>query len=73
MATPHMELMVFADAQAVAQQAAVFIAAEARRAVAARGCYLRAARMTASVPEQRYLELRAARLHDPAPPAGQAD
>ena len=28
--------------------------------------YLRAARMTASVPEQRYLELRAARLHDSA-------
>ena len=26
-------------------------------------CYLRAARMTASLPEQRYLELRAARLH----------
>jgi RNA polymerase sigma factor (sigma-70 family) len=37
---------------------------------AARDCYLRAARMTASVPEQRYLELRAARLHEPA---GQAD
>jgi len=30
---------------------------------AARGCYLRAAKTTASLPEQRYLELRAARLH----------
>lgn len=30
--------------------------------VAARECYLRAARMTASLPEQRYLALRAARL-----------
>jgi predicted RNA polymerase sigma factor len=30
---------------------------------AARDCYLRAAKMTGSVPEQRYLELRAARLH----------
>jgi len=29
---------------------------------AARACYLRAARMTASLPEQRYLTLRAARL-----------
>jgi predicted RNA polymerase sigma factor len=39
---------------------------------AARGCYLRAARMTASVPEQRYLTLRAARLRPPpsADPAG---
>jgi predicted RNA polymerase sigma factor len=36
---------------------------------AARESYLRAATMTASLPEQRYLELRAARLHDPAPPA----
>ncbi len=35
--------------------------------VAARESYLRAARMTASVPEQRYLALRAARLHHPAP------
>jgi len=34
--------------------------------IAARRCYLRAAKMTASVPEQRYLELRAARLHDSA-------
>jgi predicted RNA polymerase sigma factor len=34
--------------------------------VAARSCYLRAATMTASVPEQRYLELRAARLRDSA-------
>ena len=33
-------------------------------AVAARDSYLRAARMTASVPEQRYLSLRAARLGD---------
>jgi predicted RNA polymerase sigma factor len=32
--------------------------------VAARESYLRAARMTASVPEQRYLALRAARLND---------
>jgi predicted RNA polymerase sigma factor len=30
--------------------------------VAARNCYRRAATMTASVPEQRYLALRAARL-----------
>src|SRR5436305_6983350 len=37
--------------------------------VAARESYLRAARMTASVPEQRYLALRAARLHHLAPPA----
>ena len=36
---------------------------------AARESYLRAAKMTASLPEQRYLELRAARLHHPAPPA----
>jgi RNA polymerase sigma factor (sigma-70 family) len=34
-------------------------------AVAARESYLRAARMTASEPEQRYLTLRAARLHPP--------
>src|SRR5215831_12849591 len=34
---------------------------------AARDSYLRAAQMTASLPEQRYLELRAARLHHPAP------
>ncbi len=27
----------------------------------------RAARMTANLPEQRYLELRAARLHQPGP------
>ena len=40
---------------------------------AARGCYLRAAKTTASLPEQRYLELRAARLHHPAPPANPAD
>jgi predicted RNA polymerase sigma factor len=36
---------------------------------AARESYLRAAKMTASLPEQRYLELRAARLHHPTPPA----
>ena len=36
----------------------------------ARQSYLRAARMTASLPEQRYLTLRAARLHQPRPPAG---
>lgn len=34
----------------------------------ARQSYLRAARMTASLPEQRYLELRAAQLRHPAPP-----
>ena len=34
---------------------------------AARDSYLRAAKMTASLPEQRYLELRAARLHHRAP------
>jgi predicted RNA polymerase sigma factor len=32
---------------------------------AARAAYRRAARMTASLPEQRYLALRAARLGDP--------
>ena len=37
--------------------------------VAARESYLRAARLTASAPEQRYLALRAARLHQPTPPA----
>ena len=36
---------------------------------AARDSYLRAAKMTASLSEQRYLELRAARLHHPARPA----
>jgi hypothetical protein len=35
--------------------------------VAARESYLRAARMTASAPGQRYLALRAARLHQPGP------
>ena len=40
--------------------------------VAARESYLRAARMTASVPEQRYLTLRAARLHQPGPPGDPA-
>jgi RNA polymerase sigma factor (sigma-70 family) len=39
----------------------------------ARESYLRAAKMTASLPEQRYLELRAARLHHLAPPANRAD
>jgi len=39
-------------------------------AAAARESYLQAARMTASVPEQRYLALRAARLHQPTPPTG---
>jgi predicted RNA polymerase sigma factor len=39
---------------------------------AARDSYVRAAKMTASLPEQRYLELRAARL-TPAPPANPAD
>jgi hypothetical protein len=29
--------------------------------------------MTASLPEQRYLKLRAARLHHPAPPANPAE
>ncbi|WP_052568301.1 DUF6596 domain-containing protein [Ktedonobacter racemifer] len=40
--------------------------------VAARESYLRAARMTASVPEQRYLAIRAARLHHLTPPADPA-
>ena len=40
---------------------------------AARHSYLRAAKITASLPEQRYLELRAARLHQPAPPANPGD
>lgn len=40
--------------------------------VAARESYLRAAKMTASVPEQRYLALRAARLHHLAPSADSA-
>jgi len=39
---------------------------------AARDAYLRAARMTASVPEQRYLALRAAQLRQLAPPADPA-
>jgi len=34
--------------------------------------YLRAAKMTASLPEQRYLALRAAQLRHPAPPADPA-
>src|SRR5215472_18355385 len=33
---------------------------------AGRDAYLRAAKLTASLPEQRYLELRAAQLHNPA-------
>jgi RNA polymerase sigma factor (sigma-70 family) len=37
---------------------------------AARDSYLRAAKMTASLPEQRYLELRAARLYHPGSPGG---
>jgi predicted RNA polymerase sigma factor len=36
---------------------------------AARESYLQAARMTASAPGQRYLALRAARLHPPGPPS----
>jgi len=36
--------------------------------VAARESYLRAARRTASLPEQRYLTLRAARVQQAAPP-----
>jgi len=40
--------------------------------VAARESYLRAARMTVSAPEQRYLALRAARLHQPGPPGDPA-
>ena len=38
--------------------------------IATRDSYLWAAKMTASLPEQRYLELRAARLHQPLPPTG---
>ena len=41
-------------------------------AVAARESYLRAAKMTVSAPEQRYLALRAARLHQPGPPGDPA-
>jgi predicted RNA polymerase sigma factor len=40
--------------------------------VAARECYLRAAKMTASLPEQRYLALQAARLNPLLPPADPA-
>jgi predicted RNA polymerase sigma factor len=46
---------------------------QAGDAAAARDSYLRAAKITASLPEQRYLQLRAARLHHPAPPANAAD
>ena len=45
---------------------------QAGDAAAARESYLRAAKMTASLPEQRYLELRAARLHHPVRPAAPA-
>lgn len=38
----------------------------------ARESYLRAAKMTASLPEQRYLEMRAARLRQPGRPAAPA-
>ena len=41
--------------------------------VAARESYLWAAKMTASVPEQRYLALRAARLHHLEPAIDPAD
>jgi predicted RNA polymerase sigma factor len=41
-------------------------------AVAARESCLRAARMTVSAPEQRYLARRAARLHQPGPPGDPA-
>ena len=44
---------------------------QAGDAAAARQSYLRAATMTASLPEQRYLTLRAARLHPPRPPGAQ--
>ena len=46
---------------------------QAGHTAAARDCYLRAATMTASLPEQRYLELRAAQLHNPGPPAQPAE
>jgi RNA polymerase sigma factor (sigma-70 family) len=42
---------------------------QAGDAAAARDCYLRAATMTSSLPERRYLELRAARLRRPLPKA----
>jgi RNA polymerase sigma factor (sigma-70 family) len=45
---------------------------QAGDSAAARESYLRAAKMTASLPEQRYLELRAARLHHPGRPAAPA-
>ena len=41
---------------------------QAGDAAAAREAYLEAAKMTVSLPEQRYLALRAARLHQPLPP-----
>jgi predicted RNA polymerase sigma factor len=40
---------------------------QAGHTTAARHSYLTAAKMTASLPERRYLELRAARLHHPTP------
>jgi len=40
--------------------------------IAARDSFLLAAKMTASLPEQRYLELRAARLRHSVPPVGPA-
>src|SRR5256886_3866542 len=46
---------------------------QAGDAAAARQSYLRAAKIAASVPEQRYLSLRAARLHQLAPPADPVD
>jgi RNA polymerase sigma factor (sigma-70 family) len=45
---------------------------QAGDAAAARESYLRAAKTTASLPEQRYLELRAARLHHPVQSADTA-
>jgi RNA polymerase sigma factor (sigma-70 family) len=45
---------------------------QAGATAAARDSYLQAAKMTASLPEQRYLELRAARLHHPAAQASPA-
>ncbi len=42
---------------------------QAGNTAAALESYLRAAKMTASLPERRYLELRAAQLHHPIPPA----
>jgi predicted RNA polymerase sigma factor len=41
---------------------------QAGRTATARESYLRAAKMTASLAEQRYLDLRAARLRQPVAP-----